>query len=129
MNFSTKGEYGLRAAVNLAKNYPQKKNLKTIAAEEKISLKYLERLAGELRRKNIIRSFKGKNGGYVLREKPDGITVGEIIGCLEGPVSIKCYGAKCHRIHLCPSSMVWIRLGEQINKTLNDIKLSDLIKK
>ena len=34
LNFSTKGEYGLRAAVNLARSYPSIKSLKDISVEE-----------------------------------------------------------------------------------------------
>jgi Rrf2 family protein len=128
MNFSTRGEYGLRAAVNLARDYPKMKTIKMISLEEKISGKYLERLVGNLRRAGIVKSTKGKNGGYVLAENPKKITVGKIIECTEGPITIKCYGTKCKKIHPCPSSVVWVKLGEQIRKTLYGIKLSDLIK-
>jgi Rrf2 family protein len=128
MQFSTRGEYGLRSAVNLARCYPARKNLKQISTEEGISVKYLERLMGELRRSGIVRSAKGKNGGYVLAHEPKKLMVGHIIEATEGPVSIKCYGTKCKLLHKCPSSFVWIKLGEQIKKTLYSIKLSDLIK-
>lgn len=127
MQFSTRGEYSLRAAVNLAGCYPVKKNLKLISKEEGISVKYLERLMNELRRSNIVRSIRGKNGGYILNCNPKDIKVGEIIESAEGPVLVKCYGTKCKKMHSCPSSIVWMKLGEQIKKTLYSIKLSDLI--
>lgn len=126
MKFSTKGEYGLRAAVNLARCYPQKKSIKDISSEEKISVKYLERLMGELRKNNIVKSFKGKEGGYVLFEHPERIKIGSVIESTEGPISIKCYRSGCKMLHKCPSSYVWVKLGEQIRKTLYGIKLSDL---
>lgn len=127
MRFSTKGEYGLRAAVNLARSYPYKKNIKAISVEEGISVKYLERLVGELRKNNIVKSFKGKNGGYVLAENPKKITVGEIIEIMEGPIISKCQNIHCRKTNCCPSSFVWIKLDKQIRKTLYEIKLSDLI--
>jgi len=127
MNFSTKGEYGLRAAVNLARSYPTKKSIKDISREEKISVKYLERLMGEMRKHNIVKSFQGKDGGYVLFDNPKKIKVGQIIESTEGPLMIKCYGTKCQMMHKCPSSFVWVKLGNQIKKTLYSIKLSDLI--
>jgi Rrf2 family protein len=127
MNFSTKGEYGLRAVVNLARCYPIKKTLKIISKEEHISLKYLERLMAELKRGGIVQSIKGKQGGYVLNDDPKEIRVGKVIESTEGPILVKCYGPKCKNIHKCPSSYVWIKLGEQIKKTLYGIKLSDLI--
>ncbi len=128
MKFSTKGEYGLRLAVNLGKSYPRVKSVGEISAEEKISLKYLERLIGELRKKEIVKSFKGKDGGYVLAREPKEISAGEIIETMEGSFTSKCQDTKCSHVKKCPSSFVWIKLGEQIRKTLYGIKLSDLIK-
>ncbi|MFZ2976036.1 MAG: Rrf2 family transcriptional regulator [Candidatus Moraniibacteriota bacterium] len=128
MKFSTKAEYGLRAMVSLAGCFPELKNIKNISQEEKISAKYLERLIGELREKNLVKSLKGKNGGYILARKPKEIAVGEIIEIMDGSMVPKCYGEKCTHMKTCASSFVWIKLGEQIRKTLYGIKLSDLIK-
>jgi len=127
VKISTKGEYGLRAAVNLAQNYPKIKNVKEISQEENISLKYLERLVGEMRKKEIVKSFKGKDGGYILAKKPSEISAGEVIESMEGKMIPKCYGTNCSNIGKCASSSVWIKLDEQIKKTLYEIKLSDLI--
>jgi Rrf2 family transcriptional regulator, cysteine metabolism repressor len=128
VKFSTKGEYGLRAAVNLARNYPKIKNIKEISIEENISAKYLERLIGELRKSGLVKSVKGKNGGYILARKPREISAGEIIEIMEGEMTAKCHGTHCAHMKDCASSFVWIRLGEQIKKTLYGIKLSELIK-
>ncbi len=128
MKFSTKGEYALRAIVNLARHYPQRKNLKIIADEERISVKYLERLMRDLKKNNLVKSFRGKKGGYVLAMSPSQIKVGQVIEATEGPITVKCYGSKCQLIHKCPSSFVWIKLGAQIKKTLDAIKIADLIK-
>lgn len=128
MKFSTKAEYGLRAMVNLASCFPDLKNIKNISQEEKISAKYLERLIGELRERKIVKSLKGKNGGYVLARRPEQITAGEIIEIMDGSMVPKCYGNQCAHMKTCASSFVWIKLGEQIRKTLYGIKLSDLIR-
>lgn len=127
MQFSTKGEYGLRAAVSLARSYPQKKSIKEISKVEMISVKYLERLMNELRKNNIVKSFKGKLGGYILARNPKQITAGEIIEIMEGPIGSKCSDTHCQKMNKCSSSFVWIKLGKEIKKTLYEIKLSDLI--
>lgn len=126
MRFSTKGEYGLRLAVNLSQNYPVITSVKTIATTEKISLKYLERIIGQLKKKKIVKSLKGKRGGYILTREPKKISAGEIIEAMEGPLVSKCFGTNCKNIKKCASSFVWIKLGKQIKKTLYGIKLSDL---
>ncbi|GBE16709.1 HTH-type transcriptional regulator CymR [bacterium BMS3Abin15] len=126
MKFSTKAEYGLRAMVNLASAFPGVKNVKEISEEEGISLKYLERLVGVLRKNKLIKSFKGKQGGYVLVRKPESIKVGEIIEILEGPIApTKC--ESCCIENKCSSSFVWIKLGKEIKKTLDGIRLSNLM--
>jgi len=128
MKFSTRAEYGLRAIVSLAKNYPEQKSLKEISQEEKISIKYLEKIFAILRKENIIKSTKGKYGGYVLSKSPKKMTAGEVIEILEGDIPpTKCVETKCQHYCECASKNVWLKLGEQIRKTLYSIKLSDLI--
>jgi Rrf2 family protein len=128
LKVSTKGEYGLRAVVNLARSYPNIKNLREISREERISLKYLERLIGEMRKANLVKSFKGKVGGYVLSRRPKEISAGEVIEIMEGPLTSKCQNINCPSMKKCSSSFVWFKLGEQIKKTLYKIKLSELTK-
>lgn len=128
MKFSTRAEYGLQAMANLAKSYPEQKNIRQISREEKIPAKYLERLMGELRKNKLVQSFQGKNGGYVLIKNPKLIKVGQIIEILEGSISpMRCADIQCRTTCSCSSSQVWLKLGSQIRKTLYGIKLSELI--
>lgn len=128
MKFSTKAEYGLKAVVNLAQAYPKQKTSREIATEENISLKYLERLLSNLLKEGIIKSQQGKLGGYVLSMNPSKLKVGQVIECLEGPISpMRCVGKFCAAKKSCPSSVVWEELGMQIHKTLYKINLSTLI--
>jgi len=128
MKFSTKAEYGLRAMTSLAFDFPEKKSIGDIAKLENISIKYLERLMNELRKSELIKSYKGKKGGYVLSRNPKKIKVGEIVEALEGLISpMDCESKKC-KSKQCFSRVVWVELGRQIRKTLYSIKLSDLIK-
>lgn len=130
MKFSTRAEYGLKAIINLARCYPDQKSIREIAKEEHISLKYLERLMGEFRKNEIVKSSKGQAGGYVLIKRPSQVAVGEVVEIVEGPISpMKCFGIACSQKHQCPASQVWDKLGKQIKKTLYGIKLNTLIKK
>ncbi|TSD00827.1 MAG: CarD family transcriptional regulator [Parcubacteria group bacterium Athens0714_25] len=128
MKFSTKAEYGLRAIVNLADAYPEIKSLNDVSKEEKISLKYLERLMGDMRKKNLVVSQKGKMGGYVLAREPKDINAGEIVEALEGPIEfMQCESSQCTSKN-CRPKKVWLTLGRQIRETLKSITLEDLIK-
>ena len=103
-------------------------SLSSIARDEKISLKYLERLFVVLKKAKLITSLKGKYGGYTLAKNPKVMNAGEVIEILEGTIApMKCVETKCYAHCGCASKLVWIKLGAQIRKTLYAIKLADLI--
>jgi len=133
MKFSTKAEYGLRALVNLAKK-DEYYSLAQIAKEEKISLAYLERLFAKLKKAEIIKSQKGVNGGYKIAKPLKNVSVRDIFIALEGDLSPYncacldlqsiCKSTKCS----CNVKIVWQKLEKEMNKTLESIKLSNLVK-
>ena len=85
---SKKAKYGLQAAFYLADNYLQGTVLiSDIAKIEALPRKFLETILLELNKKGILRSQKGKGGGYSLKRSPKDITCGEIIRVLEGPLA------------------------------------------
>lgn len=133
MIFSTRSTYGLRAMINLAK---QEKfgnvSLAVIAKQEKISLKYLERLFAILKRAGLIKAVKGAAGGYFLAKSAEQINIYDIVKALEGKLSpfhcssqnekIFC-GSSCH----CAAAKVLEKVEQAINSTLKDIKLNQLL--
>lgn len=132
LRLSRKGEYGVRAMFELAKNYDKGPlTIKEIARRQDVSIAYLEQLLNILRKSKLIKSQKGPGGGYVINKKPDEISVGMILNSLEGPVAIaQCLDPKtkgCNRIEGCVSRMLWKSLGEKIEDFLDTIKLNDLI--
>jgi len=50
--------------------------------------KFLEAILLELKNHGILRSKKGKGGGYALAKKPEEITFGNVIRLLEGPLAL-----------------------------------------
>ena len=133
MIFTTKAGYGLRAMVQLAKNYSKKPySLNKISKLEGISLAYLERLMAALKKEGLVESAKGAKGGYILAKNPAKITVLEVVEALEGSTaSFYCVdkskkGLCCPS--KCPTKNVWFKLQKAIDGTLKGISLKDLIK-
>ena len=133
MIFSTRSTYGLRAMINLAKQSRLGSvSLAVIAKEEKISLKYLERLFANLKKAGLVKSVKGASGGYLLVKSAKKINIYDIIKALEGKLSpfhcssknekIFC-GSACH----CEVTQVLVKVEQAINSALKDIKLSQLL--
>lgn len=134
MKFSTRSSYGLRAMAKLADNYGQGPySLHKLAKEEHISLPYLERLMAKLKRFSLVSSTKGLKGGYELSRSPKDIKVGEIFEVLEGSLApffcVTEKGLKACQSRQCASKRVWLKLQEDITKSLNSFTLADLIKK
>jgi Rrf2 family protein len=86
---SKKTQYALRALTHLALNYGNEPvRISTIAAEQKIPLKFLENILVELKNADMLESKKGKGGGYVLKMSPKKITLATVIRVINGPIAL-----------------------------------------
>jgi len=89
MKFSIKVQYGLQAMLELALNYGGGPvQIKTIAKDQKIPVRFLEQLLLVLKRAGLIASIRGKNGGYSLAKRPSEISVLSVIEAFEGPIEL-----------------------------------------
>jgi len=89
MKFSIKVQYGLQAMLALSLNYGGGQvQIKDIAAEQKIPIRFLEQLLLILKRAGLVSSIRGKHGGYLLGKKPSEITLLNVIEALEGPLEL-----------------------------------------
>ena len=65
MNVTSKGRYALRVMLDLARHREDGYiSLKTIAERTDCSMKYLEMIAGCLKKAGLVESTRGKEGGY-----------------------------------------------------------------
>jgi Rrf2 family cysteine metabolism transcriptional repressor len=134
MKVSTRGEYGVRAMVALAKNYGQgPMSITAMAKASSVPMPYLEQLIGPLRRAGLVESKRGAHGGYRLTREPHLVLVGEVFRVMEGPVApMDCVSEDiseqtCPLIDGCETRPVWLRMREAIVSTLDSTTLADLI--
>ena len=132
MKISARGEYGLRAILDLAEmadNEPLSINF--IASKENISPYYLEHILGDLKNGSLIKSVRGSKGGYILTRPPDKISIGEVLRCVEGPIEIAdCTdGIRCSREKICPLRLIWKKLKSEIEDILYSTTLLDILDK
>ena len=133
LRLSTKGQYGVRAMFELAKNFNKGPlTIREIANRQDVSVAYLEQLLNKLRKSKLITSRKGPGGGYVISKKPGEISVGMILNSLEGPVAItQCLdpaaSKDCKRVDGCVARLLWKSVGEKIEHFLDTINLNDLL--
>jgi Rrf2 family cysteine metabolism transcriptional repressor len=132
MRLSTVGRYALRAMVDLALHTGQGPvQRKEIARRQEISSDYLAQLFVKLKRAELVESFLGPGGGYVLARSPAEISAGDILRAVEEPLApVDCVDCDqddlCHRAEQCPTRPLWIRLQEQVVRVLDSVTLEEL---
>ncbi|MDD5382640.1 MAG: Rrf2 family transcriptional regulator [Candidatus Margulisbacteria bacterium] len=57
-----------------------------IAEAQKIPVKFLEQILSSLKKEKLVRSYRGRKGGYILGRLPKDISLLDVIEALEGPV-------------------------------------------
>ncbi len=86
MRISAKADYAVRAAVELATSDGPVKG-DHISQSQEIPLKFLENILIEMRHAGLVRSQRGREGGYWLARPPEEITLAEVIRSVEGPIA------------------------------------------
>ncbi len=132
MKVSTKSRYGIRALIDLTVNSTNSHvSLVHIATRNQISVHYLEHVFSALKREGIVKSVKGAQGGYVLAEIPEHITVEKIIRAVDGDYEIEPESLKQDELGNTVSAvmdeLLWERLNEQAREFLQHITLADLV--
>lgn len=135
MKVSTRGEYGVRAMVALAKHHGQgPMSIAAMAKESSVPYAYLEQLIVPLRRAGLVESRRGAQGGYHLSRTPDQIRVGEIYRVMEGPVApMECVSEDpadqtCPLIPACETRPVWEKVRDSIAEAIDSVSLADLVR-
>ena len=133
MKLSTRSRYGTRLMVDLAQRFTEGPiPLAEIAKRQDLSAKYLEQLIILLKGAGLIRSARGRRGGYMLARKPDQISVGEIVETLEGKLAlVECVSDPelCYRSPECPTREIWVGMTGALKKELFSLSLKDVLQK
>ena len=87
LTISNKSRYGITALLALAEFYNSGlMPIKDIASRCDIPHQFLEQIFNRLGKAGIIKSTRGKNGGYELAKPPEQISVLHIVNALEGDI-------------------------------------------
>ncbi len=134
MRVSTRGDYGLRALIELAANYgggPLQSS--EIALRRHIPEQYLDQLLSTLRKAGFIRSIRGPSGGHELVRPPEQVSVKEIIETLEGSLSPVAWLDEPPEMtdhpHDCGQREIWERIRKATEEILASYTLADLLER
>ena len=134
MKLTTKGRYAVMALADLANFSDQNPvSLRDISLRQGISLNYLEQIFSKLKKDDIVKSIRGKNGGYILAKEPAQIKLSNIFSAVDEKVkTLLCKRESkkgCNnKSTKCITHYLWDDLEMHINDFFDKKNLGDLVK-
>ena len=94
-----KGRYALRALLVLAEHgEDEPMMIADIAEQANVPRKFLEQILLDLKRRGIVRSLRGRQGGYLLGREAKDISFADIIRETDGPLALSpCVSVTAYR--------------------------------
>lgn len=127
MKLSVKSDYAARAVLGLARHYPSGKSVRVedLAKEQSIPQNYLVQILIELKGQKIVKSIRGKEGGYMLNKAPEEITLAEILRCIHGAV----FEPAALQSKECPQALrkVWTDIQTTLDQTAESVNFQQIL--
>src|SRR4051812_5954179 len=126
---SAKADYALRAVIELAATDARPLKGERIAQAQKIPLKFLENILGDLRHGGIVGSQRGVDGGYWLARPAEEITLADVIRAVDGPIAnVRGVGPEqvAYAGSAEPLREVWIAVRANLRAVLECVTIGDL---
>lgn len=101
--------------------------LREVAKRQQISEKYLEQIISVLNKAGFVKSIRGPQGGYILKNPPEQYTVGMILRQTEGSLAPVNYDDANELEQESVTVRIWDQLSEAINNIVDNITLKDLV--
>lgn len=130
MPFSQSAEYALRAVVWLAQNPGTPQTTHQLAEGTKVSVNYLPKVLQPLGRAEIVTSQRGINGGYSLDRDPEGLSVLEVVECVDPIPRINSCPLKLgsHGTNLCPMHRAMDDALKDLRQRFGDMTIASLLR-
>ena len=127
MKLSVKSDYAARAILGLARHFPTGTAVRVehLAAEQSIPANYLVQILIELKAQGLVRSMRGKEGGYLLAKPPAEITLGDVLRAAHGSV----FDTPALSDPECAPELrrAWQRLQQAVDSTANATSFQQLL--
>ena len=127
MKLSVKSDYAARAVIGLARQYHSGEALKVdeLAAQFDVPANYLVQILIELKAHQIVKSIRGKEGGYMLARPPGEISLGDVIRAIHGQV----FDTPALGDQSCPPELrnAWKTLQMTLDQTADSMNFQQLL--
>lgn len=133
MKFQITTDYAIRIMLYLHQHRDESNTAKTISSELGITYQYFMKVINRLKKAKLVTTIQGCNGGYMLSQHVNNLSLYDIIQIMEGELQINnCLGEEgyCSRggISYCKVHEIFVNLQSELIEKLEGIKLDDLVK-
>ena len=96
-----------------------------LAEGQSVPANYLVQILIELKARSIVRSVRGKAGGYLLARVPSEITLGDVLRSVHGEI----FDTPALTDPQCPAELrdAWLRLRKSVTETADSITFQRLL--
>lgn len=134
MRISAKGEYAIKAMLDLALHYGKGLiPIQDIAGRQAIPQRYLEQVLLLLKRAGFLQSKRGSAGGYHLMRPPHDITVGAVLRAMEGSLerveSGQRGGRRSASDHGSDLAELWAEVSAAVSGVVDRVSFADLCRR
>ena len=136
MKISFKGDYAVKALLDLSYRYAEKRAvpLSDISNRQNVPAQYLEQIMLVLKGAKYVESKRGMGGGFYLSKPPGEITLGEVIELIEGPIEpIACgkrdHDCSCGEEEVCAFREVWVKVTEATSEIVDAVTFADMMRR
>ena len=127
MKLSIKSDYAARAVLWLSQHHADgvARTIEDMASEQGIPPNYLVQILIELKSAQIVKSQRGKEGGYLLARPPAEITFGDVLRCIHGEI----FDSPALSTSPTPPELrrAWQQLRASVNKTADSITFQQML--
>ena len=127
VKLSVKSDYAARAVLGLARHYPTNLAVRVeqLAREQGVPANYLVQILIELKAQRIVKSHRGKEGGYLLARPPAEITLADILRSVHGQL----FDSPALSDQQCPVELkdAWRRLQRAVEEEAASINFQQLL--
>jgi Rrf2 family protein len=127
VKLTVKSDYAARAVLELARAHASGAACKAeeLAAAQNLPVNYLIQILIELKAQHLVRSLRGKDGGYLLARPPREITLGDVLRAVHGEI----LESPARNDPACPPELrdAWERLQQAANAAADSINFQDLL--
>jgi len=126
VKLSAKSDYAVRAVHGLSRHYAngQAQRAEALATQFGIPPNYLAQILVELKANQIVKSVRGKTGGYLLARPPAAITLGDVLRAIHGEV----FDSPALTDAQCPPELrkAWTELQNALDQAADAITFQQL---